>query len=379
MKKLLNKAFVFITSAILLTTCFFGCTPPDNGGDNPPPAETGIKNVILVIGDGMGMGHIKAGQLFQDKDVYNFINWSNTRVDTANATATVTDSAAGGTAIATGTLTNNDYVGIAPDGVTELETIMDIAKKLNKSTGIVTNDVIYGATPASFSAHSTSRDNVEEIIESQIESSNVDILCGAYSDECADYEYEIEESGYTYCDNISRVGTELGKHYWSLESFGGTDKIQPLKDVVEKAIKVLEKDSDGFVLVVEEAYIDKYSHNKDFTNTAKSVQILNDTVNYILSWISNRKDTAVLVTADHDTCGLDATTENLPGYTKTTGMSMGDLYYLFQTSGHTSEKVGLFVYGATPKYEDFATYKRNDLIKNTETYQILKSLIENKK
>ncbi|MBO7344887.1 MAG: alkaline phosphatase [Clostridia bacterium] len=374
MKRFFSKAIVFVLSITMLTTCFIGCAP--TGGN--PPADGGIKNVILVIGDGMGIGQINAGKMDKANDVYAFLNWTNARVNTSNATGGVTDSAAGGTAIATGTLTTNDYVGLATDGETELETIMDVAKALNKSTGIVTTDYIYEATPASFSAHAQSREDIDTIIESQITSSNVDIFCGKYSDECADYEYDIEENGYAYCESFQAIDSTLdsAKQFWSLKNYPWMDG---LKTAVEKVISVLEKDNDGFVLVVEQADIDKYCHENNLKKTAQCVQSLNNTVNAIMSWLGNRNDTAVIVTADHETGGLSVRDSYAEGYKSDwTTESMATAYYRFESGNHTSAEVGFYIYGATPKFEDFATYKRTDLIKNKEIYQILKSLIEDK-
>lgn len=372
MKRFLNKTIVFILSVMMLTTCFFGCNPPDNGGSD----GDGIKNVILVIGDGMGMGQIEAGKLDKGNDVYNFLKWTKTSVNTSNASSGVTDSAAGGTAIATGVLTNNELVGKSTNG-TDLETIFDLAKTLNKSTAIVTTDYIHGATPASFSAHAESREDIDTIIESQITTSNVDIFCGKYSDECADYESDIEDNGYAYCESFQSVNSILDneKQFWLLKNFAWEDQLYM---AVEKVISVLEKDNDGFVLVVEQADIDKWCHSNDLKNTAQSVQSLNNAVNAILSWIGNRTDTAVLVTADHETGGLAVSASELPGYSSWGTESMAPAYYRYESTNHTSAEVGLYVYGATPKFEDFTTYNSTDLIKNIETNKILRNLIENK-
>jgi len=116
---------------ILVLSCFFGCTKNNN---NPiEPQKTEIKNVIIVIGDGMGLAQIEAGEIYENKN-YFFKSWHNVMVNTDSINGnsyTLTDSAAGGTAIATGTLTKNGYVGKTPQG-NDLETVLDIAKSLNK-------------------------------------------------------------------------------------------------------------------------------------------------------------------------------------------------------------------------------------------------------
>ena len=161
-----------MTAAMLL--CLFSC---DNSNNNDVVATTasqtteapattdapqgntseGIKNIVLIIGDGMGLEHIAAGQLYVGKK-FEFTNWQFTNVNTDSISTegkgpVLTDSAAAGTALATGKLTVNSYVGKNHLG-TNLPTILDNATKLNKSTGVVTTDALHGATPAAFSGHS---------------------------------------------------------------------------------------------------------------------------------------------------------------------------------------------------------------------------------
>ena len=179
MGKLFNKMTVLATSLTLLTACFGACEAEKKSTESQ---KTEIKNVVIIIGDGMGFEHIESGEMYESAK-YMFPNWTQTAVNTDSTDGNnlvLTDSAAGGTAIATGVLTKNGYVGKNPNGE-DLETVLDLAKSLNKSTAVITTDKLYGATPASFSAHSLSRDYTTEIVESQIRTSNVDILCGTYS------------------------------------------------------------------------------------------------------------------------------------------------------------------------------------------------------
>ena len=116
-------------------------TPDPNNGDNNDPKE--IKNIILIIGDGMGLEHISAGQLYVGKKFaftdWQFTNVNTDSVDTSGKGSVLTDSAASGTALATGHLTVNNYIGKNHLG-TNVTTILDAALALNKSTGVVTTD-----------------------------------------------------------------------------------------------------------------------------------------------------------------------------------------------------------------------------------------------
>ena len=379
MKKVFNKLTISVTLFILVITCFLGCAKKNN--DPIEPQTTEIKNVIIVIGDGMGLEQIKAGEIYERKD-YAFKKWHNTTVNTDSINGTsyvLTDSAAGGTAIATGTLTKNGYVGKTPQG-NDLETVLDLAKTLGKSTAVITTDKLYGATPASFSAHSLSRDNTNEIIESQINTSNVDILCGTFSATCQSYLSLIKEKGYEYCTDFSAIDEILNKdkHYWQFDLAGAGATVE-LHEVVEKALTVLEKEQDGFTMMIEQAYIDKYCHNNEIEGTVKSVKSLNQTVELIMQWIGKRKDTAVLITADHETGGLKIS-ENQEEIDDSWSLlpNKSSKYYKYTTGDHTRTPIGLFTYGITPKFEEFTFYKSASLIKNIETNQIIKNAILNK-
>jgi alkaline phosphatase len=188
----------------------------------------------------------------------------------------------------------------------------------------------------------------------------------------------IKENGYTYCSDFSLIDLMLNsKHYWQFDLEGANATIE-LYEVVEKALIVLEKDQDGFVMMVEQAYIDKYSHNNEIEGTVESVKSLNQTVELIMQWIGMRTDTAVLITADHETGGLmlcdnqeeiDDSWKLLP--------NNSSQYYKYTTGDHTRTPVGLFTYGITPRFEEFTTYKSSSLIKNIETNQIIKKAILN--
>lgn len=374
MKKALKITVIIICITSFLFLAILGCT---NSCNEEPSAD--IKNVIIIIGDGMGLEHVEAGEIYENKS-YVFNDWHKTTVNTDSINGknyVTTDSAAGGTAIATGTLTKNGYVGKSQSGE-DLETVLDVAKSLGKSTAVITTDKLYGATPASFSAHSLSRDNKVEIVESQIKTSNVDILCGTYSGTCNGYSSLIAEYGYEYCTDFSKIDDNLDKpkHYWQF-SLAGVDAEVELCSVVDKALNVLERDEDGFVMMIEQAYIDKYSHDNDLLGAVESVKSLNDTVETVMDFIGDRTDTAVLITADHETGGLVVSKEYFAGATTFTTLLGETAYYSYSTGGHTKTPIGLYIYGAKPRFKYFPTYRNEGLIKNVETSEIIKNLILN--
>lgn len=361
---------------------------PDTDTENsdikdPVPEPPSIKNIILIIGDGMGMQQIRAGEMVEGKD-YAFTNWQNTlsntdSVNTAGKVGTTTDSAAGGTALATGVLTVNGYVGKDHTGQ-DVTTIMDTAKSLGKATGIVTTDNLFGATPASFSAHSISRNNTDEIVASQIES-GVDLLCGTIDTACTSQKSAIEAAGYTYCATYSKIKETLSanKAYWQFSLASNSAYAPKLADVSVHALNFLNRDEDGFVLMIEQAHIDKYAHNNDFANMAKSAKSLNDTVDAIINWLGDRDDTAIFITADHETGGLSVSLDDI--YTQSYRVSNANdpysVYYEFASGSHTNQMVGVFVYGVVMDFSACEYYKSEAKIKNIDVNRMMTDVLNN--
>lgn len=381
-------ALLLILAQILLLVACSDPTPTDPPAQDPPAASPPpedppaaalpdeIKNIILIIGDGMGIEHIAAGELVAGKD-YGFTGWQQTAVNTDSTLSSgtglvLTDSAAAGTALATGKLTVNNYIGKDYTGA-DITTILDLALLKNKSTGIVTTDALHGATPAAFSAHHTNRNASAEIVASQL-GSGVHLLCGTTNSVCTSQKTAIENAGYTYCDDFSTVDTTFSanKTYWQFDLAGANPTVS-LSNATRKALDYLNRDEDGFVLMIEQAYIDKLSHNNDFAGMTACMNSLNDTVETILSWLGDRTDTAILVTADHETGGLDVSTEPIFA----TGHAVGEtvIYYQWTETIHTNDKVGLFVYGIDVDFSKFVFYGAQHLIKNTDVYELMKQLL----
>ena len=400
MKKLTAK-ILLVCILLLQSVLLIGCIETDSPSAGEPAAvilpteteqtvtntsPTPIKNVILIIGDGMGLDHIAAGQMMYQKQ-YAFTNWqfATSNTDSAYNTGkvdvtTATDSAAGATALASGQLAYRQTVGKDYAGK-DVTTILDKARALGKATGIVTTDTLYGATPASFSAHVASRYDSSGIVSSQLQS-GVNLLCGHIDSECTSKKSMIQSRGYSYYDNLSNVDmAEVGsKTYWQLD-LGGSGAKVPLKDATVKALEFLDRDADGFAMMIEQAHVDKYAHNGDLKNTAWAVNSLNDTVDAILAWLGDRKDTAIVITADHETGGLSVSYENR--YSKSMQSVARDadgylrkIYYYYGSNDHTAAKVGVFVYGVKADFAKFSYYGSQHTIKNTNIYDLLVDILE---
>lgn len=342
-------------------------------------STTPIKNIILIIGDGMGLQHLDAG-MYYDGITYEFTNWPMVRVNTyplADASGTLsdepTDSAASGTAMATGTLTASGRVGRDFDNLQDLSTIMDLANSMGKATGVVTTDTLSGATPSAFSAHAANRENLNEIIPSQM-TSGVNLLCGFNQDSYTLIADQFKEKGYAFADNAGAVASTYSSEYalWQLDTYG-VDATVPLPDAAAMALEYLSQDPDGFVLMLEQGHPDKYSHSNDFEGVCKSVSDLNKTVELVMEWIGDRNDTMVLITADHECGGLQISNKATKYANQHT---FGDVTvsYEFRSTNHTGVNVALYVYGVTADFTKSSLYSKKAL-KNIGIYCLMEEAL----
>lgn len=324
MKKLLYSIFIrFIiafTCFLLLTSTGAQAHMKKNNNDLAPT------NVILMIGDGMGIGQIeiarqmeygKSGRLFLETLPYVAL------VHTYSGDNAVTDSAAGGTALAIGRKTNNGMIGVTSEGV-EVDSILDLFKKDGKKTGVISTNTITDATPAAFTASVKNRWTEQaEIARQQLEN-KVDVLLGGGAEfflpekqNGKDLVKEASKDGYVFVSNrdelLAGKGEKLlGLFHPSYMSYKLDRKLtnsnEPsLKEMTEKAIEVLTKGHKGFFLMAEGARIDHASHAADLTSVWKEVIEFDQAVKFVVEWAEKEGNTLVVVVADHETMGLSAT------------------------------------------------------------------------
>ena len=340
-----------------------------------------IKNVIILIGDGMGPNQIRFGELYKGEKLFMQSLTNRTFVETYSANAEVTDSSASATAIATGVKINNSQVGITPQGE-ELETIVDYAKSLGKKTGIITTEELYGATPMGFSAHSTARGNYDELLVSAATTSNVDLFASYtlprnYS-ACID---RFVSEGYTLISDVDQISESVDDKIIgtypilaSMPSMDADDFAVAFDRVVIESLEYLSKDEDGFFLMAEGAHIDHGGHNNDVEYMVRELLAFDDMVKAVVNWAKERKDTLVLVTADHETGGLmisdDATSENLFKFD-----DYGYMRYGWTTGGHTKTNVYLYAYGANVDFKKYSEHNTNDKVNNTDIIKIMKEYL----
>lgn len=286
-------------------------------------------NILLFIGDGMGSQQRMAatwvaagmdGTLAMDQLSYQ--GWSQT----ASADQEITDSAAGATAIATGYKTNNGFIAVNPEG-NPLNTILEYAQAKGMSVGLVTTVQISHATPACFAAHVTDRNQMTDIALQLLEH-RVNVLFGGGEDqflpagepgyypqdgERSDGRNLIQEAqsaGYFYVNTASDFNAiNPQEHDFVLGLFADDGMLRPyqpdLSQMTDKAIQILSQDPDGFFLMVEGGQIDWASHNNDAANTIQDTIDFDHAVQLGKSFTESSNNTIMIVTADHETGGMD--------------------------------------------------------------------------
>lgn len=380
----LKAAAVTATAALIVTgaATFHGS---DAGKANAASSKT--KNVILFVGDGMGLAQRsairlatvgEAGKLAMEDMPYSGL------IHTSSTTE-VTDSAAAATAFASGVKTYNGAIGVDKNKKT-VKTVLEYAKEAGKSTGLVTTSQITDATPAAFAAHVEDRSKQSDIALQYLTKSKVDVMLGGgedfwfpagqpggYPDEPAedpsekskgtqgDLVAKAQSLGYTYVKDAA--GLKAAKSGKLLGLFANEEMFQqkpegegdiynpvvPLPDMTQKALDVLSKNKNGFFLMVEEEGTDEFAHQNNAEKTIKSGQQLDKAVQVAKDFAKKNPDTLVIVLADHETGGFtleeaDDKDESGDGISKEDGpfaiyKSDEKFYVDWTTSGHTATDI----------------------------------------
>lgn len=330
------------------------------------------KNVILMIGDGMGKNIIKASEIVKgDKLVMSGMKY-RTDVTTysqsvTNGYAKFTDSAASATAMSTGYKTLNGCVGVDPDG-NKLETICEYAQSFDMETGLVARQVVSHATPAGMVAHNSSRDNYPQILREMVKA-NVNVMFGGGSQYYTNPKVKktIDDNKYKYITKVDELEA-LNKDddkvlgMFAYDNMGAPDMAPSLTKMTSKALDMLDNDK-GFFLMVEGSNIDTYESKCDMETTLGQMQDFDKAVDYVLEWAEKHPGTLVIVTADHETGGV-----TLPDNPKPEDINDS----CFTSDGeHTNTDVWLFASGAQSK-----ELCKKDVIDNTDIAKYMRKVIE---
>ncbi|GGN87562.1 MULTISPECIES: alkaline phosphatase [Haloarcula] len=279
-----------------------------------PNVDGGIENVIVLIGDGMGFDPIEVTSVVHDDlAMQSMTGVGYTR--TNSRSGEVTDSAAAGTALATGLKAYNRQVSVYGDGdeddVTPLATQLEVAQWLGKATGLVSTTRITHATPAAYASHIYDRGQ-EAAIAAQLVDSGVDVLFGGGRHEFDEETLgRAENEGYELLTDAGDLGSASSEKLLGLfddshvtYTLDRDDAIPALPEMTATAVDHLEQDDDGFFLMVEGGRIDHAEHGNDTQTTVAETKEFDEVVNWALDYVEDRDDTLVVVTSDHETGGM---------------------------------------------------------------------------
>ena len=321
------------------------------------------KNIILLIGDGMGPNDITlCGKYGEDNFDFGLVLDRiphHGLATTHSASHKVTDSAASGTALATGTKTTNGYLGMLTDG-TVLKNLSEIAREKGKKIGIVTDDSITGATPSAFLVHNESRKNYDDIYTAGLEFAP-EVYIGKV--DFSRYT-EANEKGFNAASRFQQIEytfSQTGdrtKPFVGFNSGYSTNVSNELSQCTQMALKLLDNEN-GFFLMVESCGTDKYGHDNNMKGKISSVTTLDRTLAAILLFMEENPDTLLIVTSDHETGGVELPKEGEPVSND-----------LFTTDEHTDTPVRVFAVGQGSEYF------HNKTVDNTDIGKFLISLLE---
>lgn len=335
------------------------------------------KNVIMLIADGMSTEaitlarHTKGDSLAMDEISVGSVitSWAN---------GPITDSAPGGTVYAAGEKTNNKYIGTSVND-TPMASILEGAESVGKATGIVATSEITHATPGDFTAHTNNRKYYNQILQQQINQDMEVVLGGGFnkasgfssevsSDEFESYYEEqvnnIKEEGFDFITTKDQLTSYDGDKLWGsfadadlkydFDRQSDNDNVQPsLAEMTNKAIEVLNKDEDGFFLMVEGSKVDWAAHANNTVGIVSDILAFDEAVKAAIEFAKTDGNTVVVVTTDHGNSGITIGSsyynENIESYDKATYENTTDL---LKNATITEER-----------FNEIASGKSNDEIK----------------
>ncbi|WP_259067181.1 alkaline phosphatase [Mucilaginibacter sp. X4EP1] len=328
-----------------------------------------VKNIILCIGDGMGLSQIYATYT-ANRGQLNIFQIQNIGFSITNsADAYITDSAAGGTAFASGQKTNDRAIGVDPSGK-PLKSLADYSAQAGKKTADIVVCELTDATPAAFYAHQSERSNATAIAR-DITSSPVDIFLGsAYKD------FTEEVNGETPIDIMKKRGYTVIRNFDDFLKSPATKILGLMDDSVtrpkmngrgdylplafNKVTNTFKNNPKGFFMMIEGSQIDHGGHSNNLKQVITENSDFDKVVGEALKFADEDGETLVIVTADHETGGLSLLDGNIAK-----GYVWGD----FSTNDHTGTPVPVFAYG--PHSLDF-----RGVYNNTEIFVKLLQLIK---
>ena len=320
------------------------------------PKGKKVKNVILMIGDGMSLMHIQAawtcnrGHLWLENAQYTGIS------KTPATNRLITDSGSGGTSLATGYKTSYHAVGVDQNG-NKLKSLVDYAKDAGKAAGVAVTCRLWDATPCDFLSHNMDRDQEQDLVAEMI-NSPVDYVFGGgakfflHRKDGRNLFKELEKKGY----HVSRTWEDLQKVKKGKVYCVPFDVDTPLPDergdllarAAEKGLSLISQNPNGFFMMIEGSQLDDYGHFNELDMLMKETLDFDQTIGRMMKWAAEDGETLVVVTADHETGGM---TVHGGDYEK------GTVEVNFSTKDHSGTMVPVYAFG--PGSENFSGFMDN--------------------
>ena len=331
------------------------------------PKGKNVKNIIFMIGDGMGLEQISAAWVCNGGKL-NLDNFTNVGIQrTYSANKLVTDSAAAGTALATGHKTDNGMVSMTPDSVA-VKSLAEEAMEKGKRAGAAVTCRVNDATPAVFFSHSATRKDQEDIV-AQMAGSGVYFLSGGGTkfwrdrEDGRDIAEEVKANGYTYVETKEDLmAVEEGPVVALMDShelLPSLDRGDILPASVTKALQLLDN-KKGFFLMIEGSMIDDGGHDNKAGHTMEEIFDFDRTLGIVLEWAEKDGETLVIVTGDHATGGMTLLSGSI---------DEKRIRVNYSTTGHNGIALPVFAWG--PHSEDFI-----GIYENTELSDRIRALIK---
>ncbi len=404
----MKKRFVsFVVILAVLMTMLSAVSVSAEDLQTGSKAALQIKNVIYLIPDGGGYGPYDFANMVKQAGGFDAAKYPNKTATTTepmtmrdylagslrtkSANNSITDSAAAGTALATGYKTNNGYIGVNPGGK-PIANLVEAAQSVGKATGLIATYEWMHATPASFSAHAIDRNDYKNLYQ-QIENQGIEVVLGTGYGAVSSYAtiQNAVDRGYTVINNKTQLNdVEPGDKLWgnmaqsmpydiNLSSSQAT-----LAEMTKAAITALSGDEDGFFLMVEGSKVDSGGHSNDAVVTTSEYLAFDAAFKVAVDFAKGRNDTVVICAPDHDTGGMQIKTDmsaEVAQVQKGTDPSS----ISWSSTNHTNQNGGVWMYvpegvsvidGLNSTLGDTADTRSNYVVENTALAPYVADLFE---
>ena len=286
-----------------------------------------IRNVIFLIGDGMGVPYMTAHRYMKNdpktKEMeltefdHYLVGQQTTYPD--DELENITDSASAATAMSGGVKTYNNAIAVDHDK-NKVKTVLEQAKENGKATGLVATSEITHATPAAFGAHNESRKNMDEIADDYYDElvngkHKIDVMLGGGKKNFVRSDRNLAEAfqqdGFSYVTNRDELLNDKNNQILGLFAEGGlpkmldrTNETPSLAEMTTTALERLSKNENGFFLMVEGSQIDWAGHDNDIVGAMSEMEDFEQAFKVAIDYAKNDPHTLVIATADHSTGGL---------------------------------------------------------------------------